>query len=228
MYRRRTSLIVLAAGLAAAGGVLSGCSSTSSTSETTASANAPSVDAKATAFCTSLGQIQTAVVVQKPDDVRIKALITTMEQNAPSALSSEVATLSKAASDPSQQPGPDFGAAFTTISTWIADNCNPQIITVTVGPDNALSAAPDTAASGLTVFRFDGATGQGVILRRAPGVTTSAAELLKLPEAEAQSQFSFVTSASPTGVGELAPGDYVVALTDASGAPVSAQDITVK
>jgi hypothetical protein len=231
MTTTKTHAVTLAATGLAVAAALAGCSASPGSSTPSATpTDSMTVSAETAAFCTSLGEIQTAVVAPTPDPKQIESLLTTIQDTAPQELATDIPVVSAAARNPSEQPGADFYPAMTKMATWVGENCDAQVITAAVSADGKLVDVPATAKAGLTVITASSADGSASvgIMRRAEGATQSPSELLQMSDKEIQGKLSYVSSGNPSGVAELTPGNYVFVAFSTNGPPTDAVDLTVQ
>lgn len=211
-----------------AGGALVGFAGCSS--EGNSSAPSGSVSADPAAFCQSVVDIQSAVVKQPRDMEAVKSNVEKMKANAPADLATQVPIVSSAVLSSEAQPAEGFIQSFADVVNWIGTNCNAKTLNVAVNAKGKLSGVPATERAGITVLKVTSTDGKAYvgILRKADGVTETGAELLIPPNKKGQGKVSVVVAGNSIGVGELTPGNYVVAVAGQDSKPTDAVDMTVK
>jgi hypothetical protein len=224
--RRRTRTIAAVLGASIALLPLAACGDDESADPTTTTAaGGTATEASAEGFCEQAFATDAAVNAanasageQGPDEAAVEEATTqlaALEEAAPAGAEDTAAAVVAATEEMFTTPGPPsdaFMSSFADLIDWMADNCDYQVIDVEAH-EYAFEGLPETAEAGRTIVRI---TNHGnevheiAFAKAKDGVTTSAEELVQLPEEEAAEQVEFLSS------GFAMPGATGGALLDMS------------
>lgn len=156
-------------------------------------------------------------------DRYVEAPLAKFEKDAPSAISSDLKSAAAAArgigtGNVAAFMSPQIQAKGNRIDAYFFEKCSGEKGDVK-GVDYAFQGLKTSYPAGAVRFKLDNVGKENhemVFLRRKPGVTESFAQILKLPQSQAQSKVDFagsVDNVAPGKVGydslELTPGEYV-------------------
>lgn len=209
MHTTKTSKMLFVAATAvtiALGAAGSAIATTEPPADVSAAPDAPPVTAgepsspEAAAFCQAELGVEAAISGEDP--AAIEPAIGAAVEAAPD----DVAPLLQAVLDAFPMdgpPGPEFDAAYTEMTTWMADNCGFTQLNVALS-EYAFGGIPAELPAGGTIVNVLN-TGEEVheivVMRLNDDVTMSVEELLALPEEEAFENVTFV------GAGFAVPGE---------------------
>jgi hypothetical protein len=228
----------------------SGTPSSGNTQTTPATTEAPAADPAA--YCTAEAAIEVApapdtsvaasdqeaaTIVQTWANDTMLPLVGPVVSAAPEEISADIQVMGDAVTelgrngDVSILQTPDFLAASDRVHEYDLANCGWTSVDVTA-TEYQFTGIPTELAAGVTSFELanDGAEPHELrVFRKADGVTTSAAEILALPEEQLAGQAEMVGTgeyADPADdgyfVADLAPGDYFAACFVPVGATADA------
>lgn len=178
-----------------------------------------------------------AAFAGEPDPATIGELLDQVDATAPAEIADQVAVLTGGArtvldtGDFSVFEQPDFSAAVAAADGWVVENCVFATTTEIVATEYEYDGQADEYPAGRTAFNFvnEGAEAHELaIIRKNDGVDVTLAELMELPEAEAETMTTYVgaTFVGPTGatgnlIVDLTPGDYIAVCNVLAGTVVA-------
>lgn len=169
-------------------------------------------DAADDPFCTAGPAVDAALAPDEPDPAAVEQAVATAEAAAPEEIADEVETAAAAVREALSTQSFDVFAtdevrdALTAMNDYYVSDCGFEEIEIT-GTDYAFGDVPETVDAGPALLRLsnEGAEfHEAIVFRINDGVDLSVAEILELPEEEANTMGEIVggTFAEPDDAGE--------------------------
>jgi hypothetical protein len=178
-----------------------------------------------------------AAFAGEPDPATISDLLDQVDAAAPADIAEQLGVLTDGGrtvletGDFSVFESPDFGDAVVAADTWVFENCEFVTTTEIVATEYQYDGQADEYPAGRTAFVLvnEGAEAHElVIIRKNDDVELTLAELIELPEADAETMTTYIagTFVGPTGarsnlVIDLQPGNYIAVCNIPAGTIVA-------
>lgn len=188
------------------------------------------------AVCEPFLQLSAAFAGQ-PDPAEVGALLDDVDANAPDEIADELTVLTTNArrvldtGDFSAFENPEFEAAVASSESWITNNCEFATRTEIIAADyryEGQATEYPTGRAAFTVINEGEELHELTLLRKNDGVDLTLAELMELPETEAETMTTYVggvfvgpPGASGNLITELTPGNYIAVCNIPTGTVVA-------